>query len=303
MITLLLKRLVVICMAMLHLVSLGEQTWADSCADHDFPRIAAEKQQADTVRIMSFNIRCADVNGVQVKDRKGIAVRQILEVMPDVLGVQEVTPEWMRELDKKLKLYDWVGVNRETGGSPMETGESCPVFYLKTRYKLRDSGNFWLSDTPEKPSFGPGAACKRICTWAKLTDRRTGEAFIYINTHFDHVSKEARTAAAQIVTQFISQSCEGFPVVFTADLNARSGEAAYQQMTSQLSDACVCAADAVSFGTFHACKPETHADYTIDYILCSADTDVRVYRTVTEGVDDRFTSDHFPIYADLVLPA
>ena len=303
MITFFLKRLVVMCMTMLALFSFGEQTWADSCAGHDFPRIAAEVQQADTVRVMSFNIRCADVNGVQVKDRETIAVRQILEVMPDVLGVQEATPEWMRVLDKKLKLYDWVGVNREKGGSPFETGESCPVFYLKTRYTLADSGNFWLSDTPDEPSFGPGAACKRICTWAKLTDRRTGETFLHINTHFDHVSKEARAAAAEIVTQFIAQSCAGFPVVFTADMNARSGETAYRQMTAQLSDACVCAADAVSFGTFHACKPETHADDIIDYILCSADTDARVYRTVTKGVDDRFTSDHFPIYADLIFRA
>lgn len=301
MITLILKRLVVFGMAILTMCSSGGKEWADSCAGHDFPRIAAVRQKPGTVRILSYNIRCADVNGVPAEDRFDIGVRQIKEVMPDSLGVQEATPEWMQTLDKELKLYDWVGVNRENGKSPMDTGESCPIFYLKTRFKLVDSGNFWLSETPDKPSFGPGAACRRICTWAKLRNRLTGETFIHVNTHFDHVSRQAREAGAQIVARFIAESCADCPVVFTADMNAQKEEAAYTVMTENLSDARECAADAVSYGTFHACSPETHENYIIDFILCSSDMDVKTYRTITKGVDDRFTSDHFPICADLAF--
>lgn len=276
--------------------------WADSYAGHEFPLISAETQQPDTLRILSFNIRCTDVNGVSPDDRKGVVVRQILEIMPDSFGIQEATNSWMRTLNKHLALlYDWVGIDRDKGGSPLakDAGESCPVFYLKAKFKLLDSGNFWLSETPDEPSFGPGAACRRICTWAKLEDRSTGDVFVHVNTHFDHVSEQARVEGAKIVNSFIAEHFADVPVVFTADLNTAEKGAAYGAMTQTLSNAQTLAGDAVSFGTFHACKPETHAGYTIDFVLCSAQFTADAYRTVTVGVDGRFVSDHFPIYADL----
>ncbi len=301
MITQLLKLFIVGFAALLSLFPSGGKEWADSCKAHEFERIAPALQAPGTVRVMSFNIRCADVNGVQVKDRIKIAVRQIKTVMPDTLGMQEATPEWMRALDKKLSLYDWVGIEREHGGSPLENGESCPIFYLKTKFKLLDSGNFWLSETPQEPSLGPGAACKRICTWAKLKNRLTGKTLIHVNTHFDHVSEQARAAGAEIVTRFLSESCEGEPVVFTADMNTTDTGTAYQTMTAPLKDARTSAKKARLFGTFHGCSPETHRDYFIDFILCSPESDVKTYRTVTKGVQGRFVSDHFPLYADLKL--
>lgn len=298
-----LKKIVIFLMSAVSLftASSGDK-WADSYKDHEFPLIAADEQAADTLRILSFNIRCADVNGVSADDRKSIVVRQILEVMPDSVGLQEATSSWMQTLDHKLGLlYDWVGVDRDNGGSPLakDAGESCPVFYLKARFRLLDSGSFWLSETPDEPSYGPGAACRRICTWAKLEDRKSGSVYVHVNTHFDHVSEQARAEGAGIVSGFIAENFADVPVVFTADMNTRDTGAAYAAMTQTFSDTRLLAADAETFGTFHACQPETHADYVIDYVLCSPQFSVDAYRTVTKGVDGRFVSDHFPIYADL----
>lgn len=298
-----LKRMTIFLMSAVSLVtSPSAGKWADSYAGHDFPLIAAEQQAKDTLRIMSFNLRCKDVNGVSASDRQSIVVRQILEVMPDSAGLQEATSGWMNTLDKQLRLlYGWVGVDRDKGGSPLagDAGESCPVFYLKAKFRLLDSGSFWLSETPDEPSYGPGAACRRICTWAKLQDRRSGDVFVHVNTHFDHVSEKAREEGAKIVNSFIAERFADVPVVFTADMNTTEKGTAFATMTQTLSDARTLAADAVPFGTFHACAPETHADYVIDFVLCSAQFSVDAYRTVTIGVDGRFTSDHFPIYADL----
>ena len=299
-----LKRIVVLLMAFISLFTASRgAAYADCYAAYDFPIIAAEKQALRTVRIMSFNIRCSDVNGTPVSDRLDIGVRQILEVTPDSVGIQEVTPKWMNTLDKKLRsLYGWVGVERDNGGDPKGSGggESCPIFYLKARFKLIDSGYFWLSDTPDVPSFGPGAACKRICTWAKLKNRLTGEEFVHVNTHFDHVSEQARVQAGLIVNRFIEEKFSDVPVVFTADLNTSDKGEAYATMTQNLCDARLTAADSVSFGTFHGGQdPNARADRYIDFVLCSDAFTVDAYRTVTKGVDGRFTSDHFPIYADL----
>jgi endonuclease/exonuclease/phosphatase family metal-dependent hydrolase len=303
MIVLFLKRIVVIFMALISLFNAKSTgNYADYCGDFDFQRIAADNQKPGTTRIMSYNIRCADVNGVQVSDRIDIAIRQIKEVVPDSLGIQEATPEWMKALDKELSLYGWVGLDREKGVSPLKNGESCPIFYLKAKYTLEDSGNFWISDTPDVPSKGPGAGCIRICTWVKLKDRLTGKEFVHVNTHYDHVSEEARVQGALIVTRFINEHFSGLPIVFTADMNTTEKGVAYATMTENLTDARFAAEDCKTYGTFHAGKnPADNEDYYIDFLLCSDEFEPAAYRTVTKGVDNRFTSDHFPIYADLIL--
>ncbi len=303
MITIIIKRIMVIIMSLVSVLSAGDKSsFGDYCGGCDFTRIEAEKQSPDTLRIMSFNIRCADVNGVNVPERIDIAVRQILEIMPDTLGIQEATPQWMKALDKQLVFYDWVGVERETGGSPLDSGESCPLFYLKARFSLEDSGNFWISETPDTPSLGPGAGCKRICTWAKLKDRASGDVFVHVNTHYDHISEQARVQGAIIVTDFIKENFDGIPVVFTADMNTTEKGEAYAIMTENLADARFAASDVKTYGTFHAGKnPADNADYYIDFVLFSDTFEAAAYRTVTKGVDERFVSDHFPIYADLNL--
>ena len=301
-----LKRFMISLMAFVSLFTANSGAkYTDYCGDYDFPRIAAEEQQENTLRIMSFNIRCSDVNGTEASDRIGIGVRQILEVMPDSVGIQEATAEWMKNLIPRLSLlYGWVGIERDNGKDPRKGGESCPVFYLKAKFKLLDSGNFWISDTPDVPSFGPGAACRRICTWAKLKNRFTGEVYVHVNSHYDHVSEEARVQGGLIVSRFIEEHFADVPVVFTADMNTGEKSETYATMTQSLIDTRLAAADCIAYGTFHAGQdPNRRADRYIDFVLCSADFDAAAYRTVTKGVDGRFTSDHFPIYADLIFKA
>ena len=297
-----LKRCVILIVALISLfTSRSAANYADNYAGHEFPIIAAEYQRPGTVRVMSYNIRCRDVNGEPVEERTDPGMRQILEIMPDSVGIQEATDYWMKYLDENLVLYDWVGVDRDYGISPLEGGESCPIFYLKSRFKVLDSGNFWLSETPDQPSYGPGAACRRICTWAKLQNRLTGETYVHVNSHFDHISEDARVVGAEIVNRYIAEHFSGVPVVFTADMNTTEAGEAYATMTTNLKNARTSAADAVSYGTFHDCSPETNAAHTIDFILCSDCVQVKTFRVVTKGVDGRFTSDHFPLYADLIL--
>ena len=84
-------------------------------------------------------------------------------------------------------------------------------------------------------------------------------------------------------------------------MNTQRDSEAYRIMTAQLSDARETAPDCKSFGTYHDAKPEEHTDDIIDYILYSESVTPLVYRTVTDGIDGRFVSDHFPIYADVKI--
>ena len=279
-------------------VSTGIQM-ADSMEGHEFPLIPSTEKAEEDVRVMSFNLRNTDLNGVPAPLRRDLAIREILQIMPDSFGVQEATITWMAALRTKLPAYGCVGVARDNGKSILGMGEYSAVFYLREKYKLLDHGDFWLSDTPDEPSFGPGAAYRRICTWALLRNKETGTVYAHVNTHLDNGSNEAREAGARQIVDFIESRFADTPVVFTADMNTGEGSKTYQIMTNALQDARYAAADAQGADTYHNCTPEDKPVIILDYVMCSKDVTVDVFRVVTDGIDGRFVSDHFPIYADV----
>ena len=272
-------------------------TRSDTFEPDTFPIIAVSEKAADAVRVCSFNIRNTDVNGTRMEQRVLIALQQIEEIAPDSMGVQEATTLWMPAL-RSLVGYGVVGKCRE--GTPI--GEFNPIVYNKVRYRLADSGTFWLSETPEEPSVGWDAAYRRICTWAVLKNRKTGEAYVHINSHFDNQGKTAQAEEAKMILAFAQEHFPDLPVVFTADLNNQPGSEAYQILTSYLVDTRSAAPDSVGFGTFHNVQPQKHAQDIIDYVMVAGGVQPLCYRTVTTGVSGRFVSDHFPIYADVLLP-
>lgn len=272
--------------------------YGDAYKEGTFPIIGVGEKAEDAVRVMSFNIRSADVNDVPASRRRLPALEEILRIAPDSLGVQEATPEWMFWL-RQMPQYGIVGECRDG----KRQGEACPVLYDRKKYKLIDHDTFWLSETPDEVSYGWDAACRRTCTWALLENRQDGTHYVHVNTHFDHVGTTAVRESAKMISAFIAERFADVPVVFTADLNARPGSEGYNIMTETLFDARLTAPDCTdecrALGTFHDGKPEGRKLSQIDYILCGEGVTALSYRTVTDGVNGRFVSDHFPIYADL----
>lgn len=273
--------------------------YADAYKPGDFPIIGVDEKAEDAVRIMSFNVRCKDVNGVPASSRRMLALEQILRAEPDSLGVQEATPAWMFWL-RQMPQYGIVGECRDGKGR----GEACPVLYNREKYKLIDHDTFWLSETPDEVSYGWDAACRRTCTWVLLENKQDGTRYAHVNTHFDNVGRTAVRESAKMISAFIAEKFDGVPVVFTADLNARPGSDGYNIMTEMLADARLTAPDCTEecrdLGTFHDGAPQERKRLSqLDHILCGAGVTALSYRTVTEGVNGRFVSDHFPIYADV----
>lgn len=273
--------------------------WGDAYQKGSFPEIDVTECADDNVRIMSFNVRAYDVNGVPNVFRNNLVADEILKVLPDSLGVQELRAPAYLTLKASLSwLYSSVGDDRDGDF----ISERSTIFYLREKYKLVDSGTFWLSETPEKVSFGWDAACRRVCTWAILENKRTGERYAHVNTHFDHMGEEARAQSPKLVEKLINEKFLDIPVVFTADINATPGSSVYQSMTSfGLSDASLVAKDSLTYGSFHDGDAVNNKDVTLDYILVNEKVQPVVFRTVTVGIYGRYVSDHFPIYADIEL--
>ncbi len=258
-----------------------------------------EVKEESAIRIMSFNIRCASVGTATWIQRIPLVTKTILVGHPDSVGVQEATPGWMDALKQNLgDEYDYVGVGRDNG---KDSGEYSAVFYLKNKYSVVESGTFWLSETPDTPSMGWDAVFNRVCTWVVLENKTTGEKYVHINSHFDHIGVKARENSVKMILAKASEYPD-LPVVFTADMNVNQGSDNYVQVTSGcLRDAKFAAADTMDYLTYHDTKPALHKGNVIDYILINNHFDALSYKVVTEGINDQYVSDHFPIYADLKI--
>jgi endonuclease/exonuclease/phosphatase family metal-dependent hydrolase len=72
-------------------------------------------------------------------------------------------------------------------------------------------------------------------------------------------------------------------------------------MGGVLRDTKFLAPDTMKNATFHHFKLPTNETDIIDYVLVNDKVKPLVYRVITEGIDGKFVSDHYPVYADVVM--
>lgn len=141
---------------------------------------------------------------------------------PDLLGVQEALPAQMTDLRNGLSDYGSIGVGRNDGAN---SGEYSAIFYRKETMVLLDNGDFWLSDTPYKPSKGfPSQGGKtqyyRICSWGKFFHKASGTVLYHFNTHMD-LDETNRQQSYYLIKQKIDEIAgKNLPVIVTGDYNA-----------------------------------------------------------------------------------
>ena len=249
-------------------------------------------------RVMSFNVLCWGEGEHSIDNRIPLVTSIIKKYMPDSFGVQEAHKKWIDALVDGLPDYNYVGVGRDDG---REKGEYAAVFYRKDRFSASDSGNFWISETPDTPSKGWDAACIRIATYVKLTDKNTGESYIHFNTHLDHIGIMAQINGAKMIQEKASSfGCQ--PVVATGDFNVMPDSECYKTMISaNLADARSLAHDTDDCYTFHWFRPDEYHDI-IDYVFVDKNTVEPVkFKVINEKVDGKFYSDHYAVYADIEL--
>lgn len=254
----------------------------------------------ETVRIVSQNLRYADDLFGSVENRSKLFLRLIEEYNPDSFGVQEATQQWMAILGDKLRdEYDFVCQMRDEE----EVSEASAVFYKKDKYELIDSGNIWLSYTPDVPySKLQIAALPRIATWVVLKNKETGEAYTHINTHLDNVGDETRTYQAEFLNDKINELLSlGYPLVCTGDFNDSEKSNMYTEMTKNLFDSRKTAKISDFFRTFHDYGNPTVGIMPIDFIFVSENIKVNRFKIIKEQIGGMYYSDHYGIMADIVL--
>lgn len=253
------------------------------------------------VTVMSYNVYIAGIGKKSPENRSKLVAKTIRSEMPDSFGLQEADIDWVNRISEAFPEYAWAGVGRDDG---KDGGEFSPVFYLKDKYTLVDSGTFWLSETPDTPSKGWDARYNRICTWVILEEKESGNRYAHFNAHMDHIGAEARANSADLIVE--KASALDIPVVVTGDFNTDEGTEPYNTMIAGgFMDTKYAAADTMSMGTYHNFgmkNVEKKGASPIDFIFVSyAKAQVESYKVLDGKVDGAYSSDHYPVVSKMKL--
>ena len=289
-------------------------------------------QMSSQMLVGSYNIRYKNggdsISGNVWAKRCQVICDQVNFMSPDIFGAQEVLCGQLNDMLSQLDGYDYIGVGRDDGKT---AGEYAAIFYKTDRLRLLDHGDFWLSETPDRPGLGWDAACVRICSWGCFAAQTASndEAFYFFNLHMDHVGVTARREGAKLIVRKIREIAQGAPVIVTGDFNVDQNDEIYSIFTTSglLKDSYL--ATRLRFaenGTFNSFDSNLFTESRIDHVFVSPSTVVDSYGVLTnsywlpnnesakqvKGHDApqeidfskysrRLPSDHYPVFVRLTL--
>ena len=241
----------------------------------------------------------------------------------DIFGTQEGLRHQLDSLKTNLPKYDYIGVGRNDG---KKGGEHAAIFYRIDKFELLGHGDFWLAETPEKPSVGWDAVLPRICTWGHFKYKDTGFEFLFFNLHMDHIGKQARVESALLVQQKMKEIGENLPAILTGDFNVDQTHRSYLALTESgtLRDAFeVADLRYATNGTFNGFDSDNYTESRIDHVFVTPTFHILKYGVLTDSYrrmkkddqkasvkdcpeeisirsyESRIPSDHFPVMVKL----
>ena len=254
------------------------------------------------LRVATYNLRLDSksdsLNAWPYRKDKVKALIQYHEL--DIVGTQEGFQHQLQGICE-LPEYAYTGGGRDDG---KHEGEHSAIIYRKDRFEILESGDFWLSETPDVPGKGWDATCcNRICSWAKFKEKNTGRTFYFFNVHFDHQGKIARLESGKLMVKKMQEIAKGNTVFCTGDFNSTPETEQIKLLSEYLNDS-----KKISQippygpdGTFTNRFANPIGSGRIDFIFVSNDIDVHKYANVTDNDGKYYPSDHIPVIADVIL--
>ncbi|MBE7173219.1 MAG: endonuclease/exonuclease/phosphatase family protein [Williamsia sp.] len=219
----------------------------------------------------------------------------------DVFGTQEGLLNQLEDLSAALPEYTRYGIGRDDG---KDKGEHSAIFFKKDKFRLLGKGDFWLSETPDKPGPGWDAHLNRICSWVQLQELKSKKKFYFFNVHYDHQGVKARQESSKLILQKIQAIAGKAPVVFTGDLNGGHESEWYKTLAGSafIKDVYRLAPHPyANGGSFNGFGANVGRSEIIDHIFVSGAFTVQRYGILTDTYKGKYPSDHFPVLADVVL--
>ncbi len=257
------------------------------------------------IRVATFNLRYASEKPPNSwPERRPVVRGCVIEMAPDIMGTQEGLYSQLKDVAADLPDYEWIGLGRD-GGS---RGEFMAIFYRKARFEPVEFDHFWLSDTPNViASTNWGNTNRRMTTWVRFRERKTGQEFYVFNTHLDHALRLAREKGALLIRQRVEEvATNNLPVLLLGDFNAEPGkETTHELLVGDkfFTDSWLTAKTRRNekINTFHNFKGAREGTFRIDWILTRGPWECDLADTFLYSKDGQYPSDHHPVVANLRL--
>jgi len=256
---------------------------------------------AERITFATWNIRFANADDSAAGNAWSVRVQKIAEMVHyfdfDILVIQEPDSNQVEDLAALLPEYSYVKT---------DSVKIHPIYYKKSKFKVKKFGQFWYSENGEPWKLGWDAKHPRFCSWVNL--RRGKKSFFVFNSHWDHIGKESRNQSARIAIDQVKKIAGRYRVIFAGDLNTQADSKAitYLNSTSLLKDSKELAkVKRIPSGTFTAFKVNDKAERQIDHISVTPSIPVYKYGVLDnryyDGKEWRYPSDHFPVVIEFEL--
>lgn len=174
-----------------------------------------------------------------------------------------------------------------------------PIFYRDAKLRVLDQGWFFFSETPDviySRTFN--GSYPAFATWVKFAPNGGGTPFTVFNMHFEFKSASNRRLSAALVQERMAPLlARGETVVLMGDLNARLGSSIVEGF-----EATGLRFAPVEGSTYHLNRG-MNLFGAIDHIATTAEMRLAAPPVVLrQRFGGRWPSDHYPIYADYLLP-
>ena len=252
------------------------------------------------INLLTFNIRTDVDSGIKAWDsRKEALLQMVIDANPSVALFQEV---------KSTQIDDLEAILGAAAYTVIYNGSGLAIAYKTDEWEKISESNFWLSDTPDVPSYGWGAEYPRQCLNILLRHKLTGQYLNVFNVHLDF-NTLAKVNSMKLIMERAAAASEAagidYPIFIAGDFNDGLGAEAYTETSKQYRDPRYYSA-ITDFGT--TCSQwgaaiDTDHRGIIDHIFVSKDhficNELQAIRTRLEN--NFYPSDHFAVMAKVSL--
>ena len=261
-----------------------------------------------TMRIATYNVHYIIVPRAEGawsmadwERRKGPLDLAFKHLDADLIGFQEMESFAGRSMSTSNLALDWLlernpGYGAAAAGDPKEFPSTQPILYRKDRFKVRDEGWFFFSETPDviySRTFN--GSFPAFASWARFEGG--GGAFRVVNLHTDFRSRSNRLKSMELVGERIRPWIKAGEIVFViGDFNARAGA-----KTLRIVEAEGVTFPRVQGATYHLNRGLNlfgaidHIGHTKGAVPVGAPVVVR------QKFDGEWPTDHYPVYVDFSL--
>ena len=227
--------------------------------------------------------------------RKDFLSQVIQDFDPCILGTQEGREPQLRELENLLPHWKMLDHHRDW----IEERMYPTLFFKETKMELKDSGDIWLSETPNIPgSKSFESAFPRLCTWMKVQHKEFQKEFLIVNCHLDHVLQSTRKSQAGVLKNEINKvNQDELPLVIMGDFNDAPDSPVrevFHCSSLKVNDPWL-DLEKEEETSYHKFKGENEDGSRIDWFLVNEQLKSKEVDLVKEHKEGRYPSDHFPV--------